>query len=99
MGVRVPLGAPIYGVKEMSKIPPGVQELAKECNLEITPELELFVYKLGSRWLGLNSPFICGAGGEQDEVGLYDSFHICPAYGADGFAIYKKASEYSAPGW
>jgi len=44
-------------------------------------------------------PFICGMGGEKDKMGLPQYIHICPTYGLDGFAIYKKETEYDAPGW
>jgi hypothetical protein len=43
--------------------------------------------------------FICGIGGETDSVGLPETIYICPAYGLDGFASYKKAGEYSGPEW
>ena len=43
--------------------------------------------------------FICGEGGEKDSMGLPTKLLICPAYGADGFAIYTKTSDYSAPGY
>ena len=43
--------------------------------------------------------FICGEGGTKDDIGLPEIILVCPAYGADGFAIYKKASEYSAPSY
>lgn len=43
--------------------------------------------------------FICGDGGTKDDLGLPEIILVCPAYGADGFAIYKKASEYSAPSY
>jgi hypothetical protein len=82
-----------------NKMPPAVKDLAAECGVEITPELELFVAKLGHRWLGINTPFICGGSEEKDSMGLPKTLFICPAYGLDGFAIYKMTSEYSAPGW
>jgi hypothetical protein len=43
--------------------------------------------------------FICGEGGEKDSVGLPEKILVCPAYGSDGFAIYTKTSDYSAPGY
>lgn len=43
--------------------------------------------------------FICGEAGEKDTMGLPERILVCPAYGADGFVTYKKAGEYSAPGW
>jgi hypothetical protein len=43
--------------------------------------------------------FICGEGGEKDEMGLPEFISVCPAFGLDGFAYYKKHREYSAPEW
>lgn len=41
--------------------------------------------------------FICGEGGNKDEMGLPEFIQVCPAFGLDGFAMYKKHTEYSAP--
>lgn len=81
------------------KIPPGVKELLVECGVEETPQLQEFVMKLGHRWLGINTPFICGGSEDRDVMGLPKTLLICPAYGLDGFAIYKMTSEYSAPSY
>lgn len=43
--------------------------------------------------------FICGDGGEADEMGLPEMIMVCPSFGLDGFAIYRKSSEYSAPSY
>jgi hypothetical protein len=43
--------------------------------------------------------FICGESGEKDSMGLPDRLFVCPAYGLDGFAVYKKDRDYDAPGW
>ena len=43
--------------------------------------------------------FICGEAGEKDSSGLPDKVFICPTYGLDGFAVYKKDRDYTAPGW
>ena len=43
--------------------------------------------------------FICGEAGEKDRVGLPEYISVCPAYGVDGSAFYKKHTEYTAPGW
>jgi N-acetylglutamate synthase-like GNAT family acetyltransferase len=43
--------------------------------------------------------FICGAGGEKDNMGLPERINVCPAYGLDGMAQYTKSKDYSAPGW
>jgi hypothetical protein len=45
------------------------------------------------------SSFICGEAGEKDSSGLPDKVFICPTYGLDGFAVYKKERDYTAPGW
>jgi hypothetical protein len=72
--------------------------------IEITEkEYELF-QKLKNIWIH-SSPeksgayFICGEGGEKDGMGLPEFISVCPALGLDGFAHYKKHTEYSAPGW
>jgi len=41
--------------------------------------------------------FICGEGGEKDGMGLPEYISVCPAYGLDGSAMYKKHKDYSAP--
>jgi len=41
--------------------------------------------------------FITGISGEKDEMGLPEYISVCPTYGLDGFAFYKKHTEYSAP--
>jgi hypothetical protein len=46
-----------------------------------------------------DGPFICGAGGPHDSMNLPDYVFICPKYGMDGMATYKKVSDYSAPGY
>ena len=43
--------------------------------------------------------FICGGLGSQDSFGVPDRILICPQYGADGFYVYKKEKDYSAPEW
>ena len=43
--------------------------------------------------------FICGEAGEKDSMGLPEKIMVCPSYGLDGFASYKKDRDYSAPGW
>lgn len=43
--------------------------------------------------------FICGFGGEYDDMGLPERIHVCPTYGLAGTAIYTKTTEYSEPGW
>lgn len=41
--------------------------------------------------------FICGQVGELDTSGLPKQIMVCPSFGLDGFAIYTKSSDYSAP--
>lgn len=72
--------------------------------VEITEkEYELF-QKLKKIWIH-SSPeksgayFICGEGGEKDDMGLPEFISVCPTYGLDGMAMYKKHRDYSAPGW
>jgi hypothetical protein len=66
-------------------------------------EYELF-QKLKKIWIH-SSPeksgayFICGEGGEKDDMGLPDRIFVCPSYGLDGMAMYKKEKDYSAPEW
>jgi len=34
-----------------------------------------------------------------DADGMNEYILVCPMYGADGFAMYKKHKDYSAPGY
>ena len=43
--------------------------------------------------------FVCGESGEKDQMGLPDKILVCPTHGLDGFAIYSKSADYSAPGY
>ena len=72
--------------------------------VEITEkEYELF-QKLKKIWIH-SSPeksgayFICGEGGGKDDMGLPEFISVCPTYGLDGMAMYKKHRDYSAPEW
>ena len=72
--------------------------------VEITEkEYELF-QKLKKIWIH-SSPeksgayFICGEGGEKEDMGLPEFISVCPTYGLDGMAMYKKHRDYSAPEW
>ena len=49
------------------------------------------------RLYGVERPFICGDMGDTGADGMREYYLICPAYGADGAAIYKKHKDYSAP--
>lgn len=51
------------------------------------------------KYKGIDNPFICGGTTEKGEDGLPDMIFVCPLMGADGFAIYKKYKDYSAPGY
>jgi hypothetical protein len=46
-----------------------------------------------------NVYFVCGEGGTKDEMGLPEMIMVCPSFGLDGFAMYKKSSNYTAPGY
>jgi len=43
--------------------------------------------------------FICGEIGEKDNANLPEYILVCPEYGADGFAVYKKDKDYASPGY
>lgn len=43
-------------------------------------------------------PFICGYGGDVENAALPEYLHVCPVYGSDATAIYKKVAE-GAPGY
>jgi hypothetical protein len=44
-------------------------------------------------------PFICGMSEDRDEMGLPERLLVCPYEGLDGFAVYTKTADYSAPGY
>ena len=46
---------------------------------------------------GVERPFICGVAGGVGADGMADYVLVCPSYGADGMAMYKKYKDYSAP--
>lgn len=46
-----------------------------------------------------NFYFVCGDMGNKDEMGLPEKLLVCPAEGLDGFAVYSKTKDYTAPGW
>lgn len=43
--------------------------------------------------------FITGVSGAKDEMGLPEYVSVCPKYGLDGSAFYKKVTDYSSPGY
>jgi hypothetical protein len=82
-----------------SKFQEYVHKLADECGIADKAAAEKFASALGARWMGINTPFICGGTEEKDAMGLPKMITVCPAYGLDGFAIYERKGEYSAPGY
>ena len=46
---------------------------------------------------GVERPFICGVAGGVGADNMADYVLVCPMYGADGAAMYKKHKDYSAP--
>jgi hypothetical protein len=65
-------------------------------NADLVKENERMREEL-KRLYGVERPFICGDMGDTDQHGMREFYLICPMYGADGAAIYKKYKEYSAP--
>jgi len=51
------------------------------------------------RLYGVERPFICGTAGGVGEDNMPDFVLVCPMYGCDGFALYKKFKPFSAPGY
>ena len=54
---------------------------------------------LVKKYKGIDHPFICGGSKEKGEDGLPNMIFVAPAMGADGFAIYQKVKDYSAPSY
>lgn len=67
-----------------------VQEIVDENN-RLKEELK--------RLYGVERPFICGTAGDTGVDGMPEYVLVCPSYGADGMAMYKKYKDYSAPGY
>lgn len=65
-----------------------IEQLRKE-NARLVEELK--------RLYGVERPFICGTAGTLQTDGMYEFILVCPMYGADGMAMYKKYKDYSAP--
>jgi hypothetical protein len=63
--------------------------LLKKENARLVEELK--------RLYGVERPFICGTAGQVGDDGMAEYILVCPMYGADGFAMYKKHKDYSAP--
>lgn len=51
------------------------------------------------RLYGVERPFVCGSTKDIDTDGMPVYVLVCPMYGSDGFAIYKKHRQYSAPSY
>lgn len=58
---------------------------------------KIFVHASAEKFEGIY--FVCGESGEKDSMGLPEFISVCPAFGLDGAAMYKKHKEYSAPSW
>jgi hypothetical protein len=69
-----------------------IQRLKDKCDKQANILAKLFPEKSGHY-------FICEDSNDKDSLGLPEYIHICPSYGLDGFAIYKKYIPYSAPEW
>ena len=67
-----------------------LEQLRKE-NARLVEELK--------RLYGVDRPFICGTAGSKQQDNLHEYILVCPAYGADGFAMYRKHKDYSAPSY
>jgi len=67
-----------------------LEQLRKE-NARLVEELK--------RLYGVERPFICGEVGARGDDGMSEFVLVCPSYGADGFALYKKFKDYSVPGY
>jgi hypothetical protein len=48
---------------------------------------------------GMDKMFICGGSKDLGPDNLPDMIMVCPTVGADGFAVYKKYKDYSAPSY
>ena len=71
---------------------------------EITDEEYELFEKLKTIWLHSVPEksghfFVCGEVGDKDASGLPEKIMVCPAYGLDGFAVYTKTTDYSAPSY
>jgi len=67
-----------------------LEQLRKE-NARLVEELK--------RLYGVERPFICGEVGNKGNDDMPEYILVCPAYGADGFAMYKKHKDLSTPGY
>jgi hypothetical protein len=49
------------------------------------------------RLFGVERLFICGNTSEIDHDGMPINVLVCPSYGSEGYAVYKKIKDYSTP--
>jgi hypothetical protein len=73
--------------------------MVTDLELKELQEEHAFMKETLAKLYGMDKPFICGAGSEVGQDGLPHLLMVCPAFGADGFAIYKKFRDYSSPGY
>jgi hypothetical protein len=74
-----------------------MKEISEEEHLVFEKLKTIFKHAQAEKFEGVY--FICGEAGVKDSMGLPERILVCPAYGLDGFAIYTKTSDYSAPGY
>jgi len=67
-----------------------LEQLRKE-NARLVEELK--------RLYGVDRPFICGEVGGKGHDHMPEFVLVCPSYGADGFAMYKKHKNYTTPNY
>ena len=79
-----------YGNPICGKAADELERLVEKCNKQA-----MVLQKI----TGKSGPFLCGVAGDKDADGLNERIYVCPEYGLDGMAVYKKERDYSAPGW
>jgi hypothetical protein len=82
----------MYPKDEQTMHPPEIEKLLVENEQLKTILRHLLPEKSGQY-------FICGGSTELDANGLPESILVCPAFGTEGSAIYRKSSGLSGPGW
>jgi hypothetical protein len=70
--------------------------IVTKTDIELVKENERMREEL-RKLFGVERPFICGVAGGVGADGMADYVLVCPMYGADGAAMYKKYKDYSAP--
>lgn len=43
--------------------------------------------------------FICGEGGEKNDIGIPKKLYICPTFGLDWSYVYERTDQTSGPEW